>query len=426
MLKLYIKTYGCQMNIYDSNKIINLLYHYGYRLTLLQENADVIILNTCNIRYKSSEKVYSTIGFYKEEAIIIVAGCVAQSEGIELMKRSHQIDIVIGTQSYYKLPVLLENLKKHKMFQIKLDFLVEEKFSNLSFSNYYKYSSFLTIQEGCNKFCHFCCVPYTRGKEYSRPQKHIIIEAKEKLKQGAKEIVLLGQNVSAYDNYGRLSNLIKKITKINGLKRLRYITSHPKDMDDIELLKLHQNESKLMPYLHLPIQSGSNKVLKMMNRQYNIQEYLSIINKLKFVRPDMVFSSDFIVGYPGESDCDFQSTLYLINQVDFSQCYSFKYSPRSGTTSSLLSNQINEKTKNKRLQKVQLLLYSKQLAFNKSLIGTVIQVLFNKKGKYSNQIIGISIYLQTVFVNDNNNYIGNIVPVYVKSANFFSLQGVIL
>ena len=413
------------MNVYDSEKMASLLQPHGYQLIQERDEADLIILNTCHIREKATDKVYSELGRLPKNATIVVAGCVAQAEGEEIIKRAGNVDIVVGPQSYQNLPMLLEKMKREKKWQIDLDFAEDEKFDKLppTIKTAKTVSSFLTIQEGCDKFCHFCCVPYTRGKEFSRPQLEIILEAKKLVLSGASEITLLGQNVSAYENKGGLSSLLKKLTNISGLKRLRYITSHPRDMSDQYLYDLHAKENKLMPYLHLPVQSGSDKILRAMNRKHTRKEYFAIINRFILNRPDMAFSSDFIVGYPGETDEDFQDTMDLVRRVPFSQCYSFKYSPRPGTPAAALENQIPETTKEERLSKLQSLLNEKQILFNKAFEGSDVQVLFEKKGKYDRQIVGKSPYFQTVIVEGDENLIGKVRSVRVERSLFSHLQG---
>ena len=423
MKNLFIKTYGCQMNVYDSEKMAALLKPHGYRLHARQEEADLIILNTCHIREKATEKVYSELGRLPKKATVVVAGCVAQAEGREIIKRAKNVDIIVGPQSYHNLPMLLEKLKREQKWQIDLDFADDEKFDKLPLNTLTKsYASFLTVQEGCDKFCHFCCVPYTRGKEYSRPQGELLKEAEQLVLSGSKDITLLGQNVSAYYNNGGLASLLEKLAGLDGLKRLRYITSHPCDMKDDALFRLHANEPKLTPYLHLPVQSGSNKILKEMNRKHTREEYFAIIDKFTTARKDMAFSSDFIVGYPGETDADFADTLDLVQRVPFGLCYSFKYSPRPGTPAASLSTQVPEEIKVQRLQELQKLLQEKQLQFNKSCEGKEFEVLFEKKGKYEGQITGKSPYLQAVIVQGDVALLGQIKKVRVTQAMFSNLQ----
>jgi tRNA-2-methylthio-N6-dimethylallyladenosine synthase len=432
--KLYIKTYGCQMNVYDSLKMETSLKPHGFKMTLDEKNADLIILNTCHIREKASEKVYSELGKIKLnnsgiKPTVVVAGCVAQAEGEQIFKRAKNVDIVVGPQSYHNLPKLLEKVKRQEKWVIDLDFDEENKFDSINIPENPRHSSFLTIQEGCDKFCHFCCVPYTRGKEYSRKIPDIYREALGLASKGVKELTLLGQNVSAFhgidqDNVTRsMGWLIKKICEIDGLERVRYVTSHPKDMTNDELFVAHAEEKKLMPFLHLPVQSGSDNILKSMNRNHTRDFYFQVIDKFRKHRPDIAFSSDFIVGYPGESDKDFEDTLDLVKRIGYAQCYSFKYSPRPGTPASMIEDQVPENVKSERLIVLQDLLRSQQLEFNKQLIGKDIDVMFDKEGKYNRQIIGKSPYLQSVIVETDDNIIGKIKKVHITKAGLNSLTG---
>ena len=433
---LYIQTYGCQMNVYDSLKMESLLRSHGFVLIDHEERADLIILNTCHIREKASEKIYSKLGKIKlnnsgVKPVVVVAGCVAQAEGEEILKRAKNVDIVVGTQSYHNLPQLLERIKREKKWVIDLNFDQKDKFDKIYIPENTRSSSFLTIQEGCDKFCHFCCVPYTRGKEYSRSIVDIYREALQLVSSGAKEITLLGQNVSSFygvdlDNSRRsIGWLIKKMCKIDGLKRIRYTTSHPKDMIDDELFVAHAEEKKLMPFVHLPVQSGSNKILKSMNRNHTRDFYFHIIDKFKKYNPNIHFSSDFIIGYPGESDEDFEDTLDLVKFVNYTQCYSFKYSLRPGTPAAMIKTQVPENIKSQRLYILQSLLKEQQLKFNERFIKKDIEVMFNKYGKYDAQIIGKSPYLQSVIVESSANIIGTIKQVHITGAKLNSLFGII-
>ncbi|MBL6621384.1 MAG: tRNA (N6-isopentenyl adenosine(37)-C2)-methylthiotransferase MiaB [Rickettsiales bacterium] len=410
--ELYIKTYGCQMNVYDTERMKELFIPYGYQINDKTYNqADLVILNTCHIREKAAEKIYSELGRIKKQKdlrakegkkmYITVAGCVAQAEGKQIIKRAPYVDFVVGPQSYHTLPALIkskeENGQKEK---VKLDFIEEEKFDKLNSNRELNnISAFLSIQEGCDKFCTYCVVPYTRGAEFSRPVSAILDEAKQLVDKGAKEIYLLGQNVNAYhgiDEKGKTSNLGKLIfalEKIDGIKRIRYTTSHPNDMHD-DLYEAHAISKKLMPYLHLPIQSGSNRILEKMNRKHDSEKYLRIIEKLRIARSDIAFSSDFIVGFPGETNSDFQDTLDIIKEVKYSGCYSFKYSKRPGTPAELYDNQVSEDIKSERLKILQDLLSSQQYEFNKKFEDKQMEVLFEKK--INNQIIARSEYLQPV------------------------------
>ena len=400
---LYIKTYGCQMNVYDSIKMQELLFPFGFKETTNIEDADMVILNTCHIREKASEKVYSELGRIKKikdkrslenkrEMIIAVAGCVGQAEGEEIFKRASYVDIVVGPQSYHTLPDLVAKLARSEKHLIELDFVEEEKFDNLNVSSQNQgASAFVSVQEGCDKFCTFCVVPYTRGAEFSRPVEQIYRESMSMVTKGAKEIYLLGQNVNAYhgkanDNETHsLAKLIRHVAKIGGLKRIRYTTSHPRDMDD-ELIKLHGMEDKLMPFLHLPVQSGSNKILKLMNRKHTREEYFSIIDKLRVTKPDIVLSSDFIIGFPGETDEDFADTLDLVKKIKYGQCFSFKYSPRPGTPGATME-QVPENVKTERLAILQRELANQQLEINQQSVGKIMPVLFIKIKVFINEFV---------------------------------------
>jgi tRNA-2-methylthio-N6-dimethylallyladenosine synthase len=441
---VYIKTYGCQMNVYDSERMVELLKPHGFNCTTSPENADLVILNTCHIREKASEKVHSELGRialikkdkrqkYDSEMIVVVGGCVGQAEGENIIARSPCVDIVVGPQSYHNLPELIERVKREKSWAVDLDFYENDKFDSVTFETMHnKHSSFLSIQEGCDKFCHFCVVPYTRGAEFSRPFSAIYREAIGLVSHGCKEITLLGQNVSAYhglDDQGNeitIGKLIKLLAKIDGLQRIRYTTSHPNDMLDSDLLDAHASIDKLMPYIHLPVQSGSDKILQSMNRKHKRDFYFDLIEKFRSVRPDIAFSSDFIVGYPGETEEDFDHTMSLVQQVNYAQAYSFKYSPRPGTPASALKNQVTEKDKDDRLQRLQKLLYRQQKDFNQSKIGERLTVLLEKHGKYDGQLVGKSEYMQSVIVENPQLKIGDIVNVIITNATQNSLHGKII
>lgn len=432
------------MNVYDSVKMQDLLYPFGYESTENIEEADVIILNTCHIREKAAEKTYSELGRIKKlqdtrkkqglsSAIIVVAGCVAQAEGEEIFTRTPYVDIVVGPQSYYNLPELISKVVRHEKHLIDLDFVEEAKFDNLPQQLYPQgTSAFISVQEGCDKFCTFCVVPYTRGAEFSKNVEQVYREALKVVSSGAKEIMLLGQNVNAYHGKGptdkifSLADLLKHLAQIPNLERLRYMTSHPIDMTD-DLIKLHGTEPKLMPFLHLPVQSGSNKILKVMNRKHNREYYFDIIDKLRKARPDIVLSSDFIVGFPGETDEDFKDTLDLVRRVKYGQCYSFKYSPRPGTPGATRTDQIPEHIKSERLTILQKELMTQQLAFNESCVGSTMKVLFDRSGKFDDQIIGKTPYMQSVYIqNPNKSLLGKIIDVKITKASLNSLSGEIL
>ncbi|MCE3255646.1 MAG: tRNA ((37)-C2)-methylthiotransferase MiaB [Rickettsiaceae bacterium] len=447
--KLYIKTYGCQMNSYDSDRMQDLMKAVGYQNVDAPDNADMVIINTCHIREKAAEKLYCDLGRIKKhkenlkkqgrQMIVAVAGCVGQAEGEEIFKRAPVTDIIVGPESYQTLPDLVGKVLRDKGGrQIDLDFKPDNKFDILKESQEKsQVSSFLSIQEGCDKFCTFCVVPYTRGAEFSRPVTQIYEEALSLAARGAAEIYLLGQNVNAYHgidengNNFNLAKLVRKIAEIPQIQRIRYTTSHPRDMDE-ELILAHRDIGKLMPFLHLPVQSGSNNVLKMMNRKHTRQDYFKIIDKLREARPDIGLSSDFIVGFPGETDQDFKDTLDLVEKVGFSQCYSFKYSPRPGTPAQNANDQIAEEVKDARLQELQTLLTKQQIAYNKEFEGRVMKVLFDRKpgamGKKSaGQIIGKSPYLQSVVIDDSEQkYLGKLVDVKILKSRPSSLMGEVL
>jgi tRNA-2-methylthio-N6-dimethylallyladenosine synthase len=432
--KIFIKTFGCQMNEYDSNRIFDMVKKIGFEKTDKYEDANCYLLNTCHIRDKAKEKVYHEIGRvkkifrFKKKPIIVVAGCVAQAENQEMLKREPYIDIVIGPQSYHKIN---DTILKHTNSKKKEE---ETEFDTISKFNYLskiknkdsKISSFLTIQEGCDKFCHFCVVPYTRGPEYSRPFNQIINEAKEIVQGGAKEIILLGQNVNAYSFEGvdkkyRLSDLLLELENFNDLKRVRYTTSHPKDMTD-DLINVYKKSTKLMPLVHLPVQSGSNKILKLMNRKHTIEEYLKIYEKLKKINPNIEFSSDFIIGYPEENDNDFKNTLELIERVKFTNSYSFIFSPRPGTIAAEL-NLVDKKKSKERLEIIQKRLFKNQIEKNKSLEGQMVKVLVENRMKDGIKLFGRTEYMTSVIFDGGLESIGKIVQVEITSSNQSSLFG---
>ena len=430
---IFIKTFGCQMNEYDSNRIYDSVKKIGFKKTENYEEADCYLLNTCHIRDKAKEKVYHEIGRvkkifrYKKKPLVIIAGCVAQAENQEMLKREPYIDLVIGPQAYHKINDTILNYTEKKKKIEETDFDAVSKFKYLSKikNEAGKVSSFLTIQEGCDKFCHFCVVPYTRGPEYSRPFKQILDEAKYLADNGAKEIILLGQNVNAYDNKGyRLSDLIFNIEKISEIKRVRYTTSHPKDMTE-DLIEVYKTSKKLMPLVHLPVQSGSNKILNSMNRKHTIDEYLNTFDKLKEINPKIEFSSDFIIGYPGEEDQDFKDTFNLIERVKFINSYSFIFSPRPGTVAENL-NLIEKKISFERLEKIQNVLFENQIQMNNSLKGKVIDVLVENLTDDKSKAFGRSEYMTSVIFNGKKNDIGKIVQVRIKDSNRNTLFGEVI
>ena len=416
------------MNVYDSNRMKDLFLDKGYKLTDDISKASLTILNTCHIREKAVEKVYSDIGRIKKiknnqnNMKLVVAGCVAQAEGSEIRKRSPAVDFVVGPQSYHKLPDMINDLDN----PLNSDFLQNEKFKNLIYNSSKLSSEFISIQEGCDKFCSFCVVPYTRGPEFSRPVVDILLETKQYVKQGIKEIILLGQNVNAYhgiDSGGKtqdLSYLIQKISEINEVKRIRYMTSHPIDMND-SLIRVHATNNKLMPFLHLPIQSGSDKILKKMNRKHTVSDYLNIVEKIRAAKPDIAMSSDFIVGFPDETDEDFAQSMRLIEEVKFVIAYSFMYSPRPGTPAQHKDN-IEKSVKKARLSAIQSLLNEQQKNYNKTFLNKNMEVLFEKKGRHKDQFIGRTIYNQSAFIKSNKNILNQILQVKITDSTNFALE----
>ena len=430
--KIFIKTFGCQMNEYDSNRIYDSVKKIGYTKTDRYEDASCYLLNTCHIRDKAKEKVYHEIGRVKKKfrskkkPLVIITGCVAQAENQEMLKREPYIDLVIGPQAYHKInDKILNYTEKQKIEETEFD--AESKFNYLSRikNQSSSSSSFLTVQEGCDKFCHFCVVPFTRGPEYSRPFDQIINEAKNLADQGTKELILLGQNVNAYNNDGKkLSHLILEIEKINQIKRIRYTTSHPRDMTD-DLVDVYKNTEKLMPLVHLPVQSGSNKVLNLMNRKHTIKEYLNIFEKLKKINKSIEFSSDFIIGYPGEKTKDFNETLDLIREIQFINSYSYIFSPRPGTVAENLKL-IDKKISLKRLEKIQNELFKYQMEKNKSLENKIIKVLIENQTKDKTKLFGRSEYMMPVIINGNINCVGKILPIKINKSNRSTLFGEVI
>ena len=418
------------MNVYDSNRILDLFKNNNYEITKNPNDANLVVLNTCHIREKAAEKVYSDIGRLNkikknkndENFKIVVAGCVAQAEGKEIRIRAPSVDFVVGPQSYHKLPAMLQSTNS----VVSDDFTQNEKFKNLIYNSAGGVSEFVSIQEGCDKFCSFCVVPYTRGPEFSRPVKDIFTEIEKYVNQGIKEIILLGQNVNAYhgdEDNGKskdLAYLVNKVSEIEKLKRIRYMTSHPIDMTD-SLIEAHKTNNKLMPFLHLPIQSGSDKILKEMNRKHTVKFYRKIVDKLRTERSDIALSSDFIVGYPSESDKDFEDTMKFVNEVKFVIAYSFMYSQRPGTPAQKKDN-IPIAEKKARLNALQSLLKEQQKKYNKSFIGKNMEILFEKEGRHKNQYIGRSIYNQSVFTESQSNIISKIKNVQILNSTDFALE----
>jgi tRNA-2-methylthio-N6-dimethylallyladenosine synthase len=437
--KVFVKTYGCQMNVYDSERMRDVLAPLGYVETLGPEDADLVILNTCHIREKAAEKVYSELGKIRRmktaraaeggEMLIAVAGCVAQAEGEEIVKRAPAVDLVFGPQTYHRLPQLLARQAKGEKAIVETAFPAEEKFEGLMAREPGKaVAAFLTVQEGCDKFCTFCVVPYTRGAEFSRPVDQVLGEARKLAAQGVREFTLLGQNVNAYhglDAGGRtlsLAGLVAELSRIEGIERLRYTTSHPRDMTE-DLIAAHAENPKLMPYLHLPVQSGSDSVLKAMNRGHTAEHYLRLIEKVREARPDMAISGDFIVGFPGETDKDFESTLELVREVRYASAYSFKYSPRPGTPAAGHEKQVPEAEKSARLQELQKLIHRQQTEFNAALVGRMVPVLLEKPGRDPGQLVGRSPYLQAVHIEADSALIGRIVDTHITGVGTNSLSG---
>ncbi|TPW30127.1 tRNA (N6-isopentenyl adenosine(37)-C2)-methylthiotransferase MiaB [Martelella alba] len=437
--KVFIKTYGCQMNVYDSERMGEALASDGYQPTENMDDADLVLLNTCHIREKAAEKVYSALGRLRDmkreraregrEMLIGVAGCVAQAEGEEILRRVPDVNVVIGPQTYHRLPEALKRAKAGERV-VDTDYAVEDKFDYLPKKERgYRpknVSAFLTVQEGCDKFCTFCVVPYTRGAEVSRSRNQIVDEAHRLVENGVSEITLLGQNVNAWHGSGPdgadwgLGDLLFHLADIEGIKRLRYTTSHPRDMDD-RLMAAHRDLPKLMPYLHLPVQAGSDRILKAMNRKHTAEEYLALIGRIRAVRPDIAMSGDFIVGFPGETEEDFQATLDLVEKLRYAQAFSFKYSTRPGTPGAELEDQVPEDVKTERLARLQALLTRHQREFAASCVGREMDILLEKPGREAGQLIGRSPWLQSVVIAGGDAAIGDMVRVRITSAGPNSL-----
>lgn len=438
--KVFIKTYGCQMNVYDSGRMADALAADGYVSTETMEDADLVLLNTCHIREKAAEKVYSALGRLREtkkvraaegrEFMIGVAGCVAQAEGEEISRREPAVDVVIGPQTYHRLPQALHRARTGERV-VDTEYALEDKFEHLPApvkvpGKPRNVTAFLTVQEGCDKFCTFCVVPYTRGSEVSRPLAQLLSEARKLVDTGVRELTLLGQNVNAWhgeDEEGRaigLGDLLYRLAETPGLARLRYTTSHPRDMDD-RLIAAHRDLRMLMPYLHLPVQAGSDRILKAMNRRHKASEYIALIERIRAARPDIALSGDFIVGFPGETDQDFEDTMNLVRQVKFAQAYSFKYSTRPGTPGADLPDHVAEDVKTERLARLQELLLEQQQAFSQSMIGRTMDLLLEKPGRMPGQLIGRSPWLQSVNVDAMSSKIGDIIQVRITAAGPNSL-----
>jgi tRNA-2-methylthio-N6-dimethylallyladenosine synthase len=440
--KVFVKSYGCQMNVYDAERMADVLSSEGYSETKAIEDADLVILNTCHIREKAAEKVYSELGRVKElkgvraqdgrDTKVIVAGCVAQAEGREIIRRAPVVDVVVGPQSYHRLPELLRRSLEEQGV-VDTEFPVEDKFSHLPAASAAKtrsrgISAFLTIQEGCDKFCTFCVVPYTRGAELSRPVARIRDEARRLAEAGVRELTLIGQNVNAFHGEGpdgrawSLGRLLQDLAEVPGIVRLRYTTSHPRDMDE-ELIAAHRDLPALMPYLHLPVQSGSDRILDAMNRKHTADHYRGIIERVRAARPDIALSSDFIVGFPGETDRDFEDTLRLVADMGFASTFTFKYSPRPGTPAAEIKAQVPEAVKAERLARLQALVESQRQAFNHGTVGRTLDVLLEKPGRHPGQMAGKSPYLQPVQIDDDTRRIGEVVSVKIVRAGSNSLFG---
>ena len=422
-----IKSFGCQMNVYDGERMAELLGEQGMHAAREGEGADLVVLNTCHIREKAVEKAYSDVGRLKRDdgskPLIALAGCVAQAEGAEARRRSPMIDIVVGPQAYHRLPEMVGEASRGGR-PVDTDMPAISKFEAFPKRRHANPSSFLTVQEGCDKFCTYCVVPYTRGAEISRPWNDVVSEAQALADAGAREIVLLGQNVNAWADNGRgLADLIRALAKIDGIERIRYTTSHPADMTDA-LIAAHGEVEKLMPYLHLPVQSGSNRVLKAMNRSHTAETYLAILERMRAARPDIALSGDFIVGFPGETEEDFESTLQIVDAVRYASAYSFKYSARPGTPAATMEGQIPREIMDDRLQRLQAKINQHQLAFNRSKVGCDTEVLIEREGKHAGQMIGRSPWLQSVHVESDADA-GDMIGVTLVAAGPNSMAGAV-
>ena len=442
--KLYVKSFGCQMNVYDSHRMADLMAPAGFTETAQPDDADLIILNTCNIREKAAEKIYSELGrmrVLKQEAAqsgrkvtVAVAGCVAQAEGEEIVRRAPSVDIVVGSQNYHRLPAMLARAESGEQI-VDIEFPAEDRFATMPGASHEVtrsrgVSAFLTVQEGCDKFCTFCVVPYTRGMEISRPVEQIVREAERLAAAGVRELTLIGQNVNAYHGLGPdggewpLGDLMRRLAAVPGIARLRYTTSHPLDIED-SLIEAHRDLPALMPYVHLPVQSGSDRILAAMNRKHTRMEYLAAIERLRDARPDLAFTSDFIVGFPGETEQDFRDTLALIEEVNYSGAFSFIYSPRPGTPAADMDDQVAEEVKSERLQRLQALINQQQRDYNAQFVGDTLEVLLEKPGRDPGQLVGKTPYLQTVQLMAPPEMIGEVVPVTITEIGSYTLFGAI-
>ncbi len=437
---VFIATYGCQMNVYDSARMLELLAPLGFVQSSAPDDADLVILNTCHIREKAQEKVFSELGKLRRlktrkadrgvTMTIAVAGCVAQAEGAEIKRRAPFVDLVFGPQSYHRLPDLLARLDVAGG-GVDTSFPVEPKFDSLPERRMASgVSAFVTVQEGCDKFCTFCVVPYTRGAEYSRPVAQVRAEVRQLVAAGAREITLLGQNVNAYHGDGPdgrqwgLGRLIRSLAEEPRLERIRYTTSHPRDVDD-GLIAAHRDVPQLMPFVHLPVQSGSDRVLAAMNRRHTADDYRQVVDRLRSARPDLALSTDLIVGFPGETDADFQATLDLVGEIGFAQAFSFKYSPRPGTPAASAAGQLAERVKSQRLTELHALLAQQQRGFNDAWVGRILPVLFEKAGRYEGQLTGRSPYLQSVHAAADRDRIGTVLPIMISGVDANSLSGIL-
>ncbi len=441
--RLHIKTYGCQMNVYDSERMADVLRPLGYEMSDRPEGADLVVLNTCHIREKAAEKVYSELGRLKamredkiaaggERSTIVVAGCVAQAEGEQIMIRQPAVDLVVGPQAYHQLPELIARVARSRGERLSADFAAEDKFDALPAKRGVDGPmAFLTVQEGCDKFCTFCVVPYTRGAEWSRPVADIVAEAEGLAAQGVRELTLLGQNVNAFNGAdadgapSSLAALARRLARVEGIARLRYTTSHPADMGD-DLIEAHRDLPALMPYLHLPVQSGSTRILRAMNRKHTAEHFIALVGKIRAARPDIALSSDFIVGFPGETEADFEATLALVRQIEFASAFSFKYSRRPGTPAAAMPGQVDDAVADDRLSRLNALLDAQRFDFNRSVVGRTADVLFEKPGRQSGQAVGKSPWLQAVHVDDAAHLIGQIAAVRIESAGNNSLRGALV